>query len=383
MTFLYSLFFFLPALASVRSLNVDEAYAFQCLYGTGDMETLISVERDPVRFWSEREEALQAPGATITHTEFCKKFVQEAQEHIAQNCDHSKGKASFRDGEAVDEVLQSVLCDDHPAWPTVQALFYGRACDQLSSRNLRNKEFSVSEKELTELVQGNDIITEDFNEAQRWLSDPCEEFAIIDNVIMYRLGMYLSSAGAPEGRCNYQSHPQRNAFLFSGWEGIIEHDALSHAVQEYKRDCALETLGVSPTELVKRYCGPEHIVPGDIITQSQQHLGWFYNNHEMASEEGAYDPGVLETVLFPYAPNLTDKSFSKIMPFFVKKADWKKTALDPIDTSWMLMSHAHLLRWRNTHCMNGWRVFPKEYFRPGGGFKGGYPKTRWIDDVLA
>ena len=383
MLFLYALFVFLPALASLRPLEPGEARAFQSIYGTRKMEELVAIERDPVRFWREREAALIAPGATITHREFCRRFVQEAKEHIAQNCQDSKGKASFKDGEALDEALQSVISDDHPAWPTIQARFYGQACDCLSGSD-RSKDFSVLEKDVAQFVQDMGDIKDDFNDVQRWLTDPCAEYAIVDNIIMYRRGLYLSSSVAPEDRCHFQTHYEQFAFVYTGWKGVIEHDSVAHAAQQYKRDQTLKTFDISPTEHFKMYCGPEYIEQGNIITQSHQHLGWFYNVHELPSVEEAYNPKVLETVLFPYAPYRTDSAFGEIVPFFTLKANnWQKTALhyDVVNAWGSLNQHAFLLRWRERHCDNGWDVFSVDYFSSRK-YTGCCPNTEWVHRVL-
>ena len=376
------MFLFFSALASYRILDKGEAHAFRSLYGADDMEKLIAIERDPVRFWREREEFLMAPGTTITHREFCKKFVQETKEHIAQNCAYSKGKASFRDGEVIDDAMHSIMCEGHPAWATVQAMFYGQACDRLSSRNLRHKEFSGLEKEMAELAHEMRATQDDFNDVHRWLASPCEEYPIVDNLIMHGKGLYLSSAVEPKGRCAFRAHPDGEKFLFSGWKGVIKHDTLAHALQQYHRALVLKAYGVSSTEHFKMYCGPAYIAQDDMITQSQQHLGWFYNVHELPSIREAYNPSALATVLFPYAVNLTDSGFAQIMPFFTRKAkSWKENTLAPdACTAGGLYQHAFLLKWRNTHCSGGWNVFPKEYFSSKD--YRGYPGAEWVDYLL-
>ena len=368
MTFLYAMLVFLPALASLRPLNTCEAYACQCLYGTGDVEKLVAIERDPVRFWHEREADLTTPGATITHAEFCKKFVEEAKGHIAQNCRASKGKRFFRDGEGVDEALHNVLSEDDAAWPTTQAFFYATACDNLPA--LERKIQSHHINAFLRACAG--CLTEEFNTKQLWLAEPCREFAIVDSLIIHRQGKYLSSAVIPEKRSDFVAHPAciDGFFAFEQWRGVIEHDCLAHASRQYRRACALKkNHDISETDHFNMYCSPERIVPGNLITQSQQHLGWFYNGHELPSFPYSYDPMKLESLLFPYEGELTDRGFKKIVPFFVlNSADWKNVGFGyDADLAYFdKYCHKTLLEWRNTYCWPGQEIAPLSYFTERG-----------------
>ena len=349
----------LPALAAWRGLGRCEAHAFQSLYGTEDMAKLVSIERDPQSHWREREEALQAPGATITHTEFCQRFVQEAKEHIAQNCVKSKGKNLFRDGEAIDEIIQTFISEDHAIWPTTQARFYAKACDDLWRPQAHTQAFCGWEKDVSEFIEvcRSHHLTEEFNSQQRWLADSCQEFSIVDSLVMYGQGFYLSSAVDPKERAFFKAHPSATGgFLFQGWDGVIFHDAIAHALRQYYRALVLKDRhGISEQEHFKTYCHHEHIVRDDMITQSQQHLGWFYNVHELPSYNGSYHPDMLQTVLFPYTKHLTDRGLQNTVPFFVYHVDWKKDCLCRHVGAQNCASktHAILMQWRDEHCVRG------------------------------
>ena len=375
----------LPALAAaLYSPEAYEAHAFRAIYGTEDMDKLIKIEGDPVSFWREREERLMASGATIEHRTFCQQFVEEAKEYIAQNWTNNISKSLFRDGEIVDEVLQEEVPEDDAIWPTTRSICYGVVCDWVTSCDfLSAEDFAGSHglRKVARSVTRNGIevnVTEEFNRSQRWLAKPCKAFPIVDSLIMHSHGFYLNSAPAPEERWAFGAHPSLTEdFLFKGWGGVVTHDPVAHAMAQYDRASALKTQhNISETEHFKMYCNPKRIVCGNLIEQSQQHLGWFYNVHELAAAKESFDPDKLDSVLFPYGSLLIDRGFQDLVPLFVHPAKWKHQGFYVDKRSMDLTSetHALLMQWRNTHCYAGWDIAPASYFESGG--MKVYPKKR-------
>ena len=77
----------LSLLANHHTPPEEEARAFRTLYGIDDIAKLKEIESKPMQFWQERENALMQKGATVSHLEFCARFVQEAKDFLEEKFD--------------------------------------------------------------------------------------------------------------------------------------------------------------------------------------------------------------------------------------------------------------------------------------------------------
>ena len=117
--------------ASFRELTKGEADALYDIWGVRDMQSLENLEKNPKQFWDERVAALTREGATMSHDEFCKQYVQEAKDYIAAFPGAGENDFWFQEEGAIESVIKEFFEESSYNFPDILCAFYAEACDYM------------------------------------------------------------------------------------------------------------------------------------------------------------------------------------------------------------------------------------------------------------
>ena len=358
-------FLFLALSAMAAGIEEEGAhYALRTLFSTNDVQKLQEYVQNPEALWAERKAALFGEGGSIDHESFCRRYRQEAEAFIRQHpTPPVEERPWFWDNlDEIEEIVRSIIPENHPAFLSALALYYAHAYDYLCDSE--TEPVVCTREELRERVESfmeleAQDISEEFNQKVRWVTG--DEFYIIDSLVMHSEGFFLGSVSAPQSRALFKAHEKehtRGSYIFCGWGDAFRHDYLAHALRQYVRTKVLENYGISETAHFRLYCNAQNFSPGNIVMQAQKYLAWFYNVHEIPSLHGSYHPACLESVLFPYTYSLSDYGFCKIVPYFKEYVEWPKESLSQFYFKSRQEINETLLLWRNKYCSDGWNVSP-------------------------
>ena len=395
MLFVICLLCSLSVLANHRAPSEGEAHAFRTLYGTDDLDKLKEFENKPLQFWQERENALMQEGATMSHLDFCAKFVQDAKQALVKDCPEEMRSYCAEQFQNIDRYIKDMVVNE-PALPNVKARYYGLLCDKVHKASPQKRckvlfaEQKITLSDIRTIVEGYSEMTHAFNERVRWIVSKDGQFSIFDWLVMRRKGYYLCGAPEdPQARFDFSAHEEN----FSGWTGLFGHDTYAHSFRSYLIDKALEDNNISSQEYFNQCCNPNNFIAGDLIGMSQKALGLFYQFHELPSLTFSFEEKVLCSLVFPHAGGrpgcyrkhadwsdlerhslgvLPDTGFLDIAPYFMHvplKYDWYTRPLPrhPMPDCPKNCVHEALLGWRAQHCAEGFDFLPAnsmlDYFR--------------------
>ena len=352
------LFFCLCVFADYRELSKEEAYAFRSLYGTDDMATLIAIEKDPQKFWREREAALMKKGATLSHLEFCEKLVQEAQKCLLERLPSLEGGKRFSE---IDDMIEGLLPKISPLWPNIRARYYAFLCDEVHKS--RSEAVFASQETLAGKVQSTIDhslkMTGPYNAKVCWKISKDGQFSVLDYLILRSKGYYL--CGAPTNVQDWFGFSV-HAGALEGWEGLLMHDSYSHSLQAYTVDYSLRKFRISGQAYFNQCCNPEEFVSDDLIAVSQKIQGVFYQFHELPSINFSFETSHVNSLIFPKSVQLTDSGFLDITPYFMNVPlgyDWHENPLrGPSQDLSRSTVHKALLGWRAQYCFFGLELQP-------------------------
>ena len=299
----------------------DPSEAFEMIFGTSDPRILQEIEDNPAAYWEKRrQDLLFGPNKIITHSAFCQEFVADAQKRIHSILAGEQKTPWYHDLHKVDDIILSLLDEDHPLLPTARAASFGALCDhafddsgdtfeQLSTPKGFKKSLKTWIKNLTPHT------SHEFNNKLRWQITPSGKFSILDALIMRHEGFYLCSAPSRNSdRHQFSVHQEE----FTGWHGLIMHDAIAHGRNQYIMEKRIDEAGLSAKEHFDLCCSPTVLVKGNISTLSQQILGNFYEFHELPSHGSSFSKHNTFSLLFPTASVLLDDGLIRIVPPFMQ-----------------------------------------------------------------
>ena len=360
----------LTMFAAERSrLEDSEATAFRALFGTSDIVELKAIEANPAAHWEHRKRALlYGPNKVIPHSEFCKQFVKEAQQETLRILAQDGSSPWFKDFTKLDAIIEKHLSEDHPLFHNARALYYGYACDCTYKRMHRFSLLSTSHDFDTSFERWADEFSKDFshefNRRIQWQILPGNgNFPIFDGLVMRSENIYLCSIP--------QSYQYRHAFSthenrYRGWSGLISHDPLTHARQQYILDKRLQDKGISAQDQFHLCCQPSSLIENNISLLAQQSQGNFYHFHELPAAENSYSKQTVDSMLFPTADRLLDEGFMQITPVFMGEEDTLAKRLKTAPPSTVCVSatdvHETLLSWRNIYCGDSYSIVRSHNF---------------------
>ena len=347
-------FLLLCVLSSLNAtLSEEQKNTFKTLYGTSNLRELRNIEQNPKAFWYEREKALTTgPEKIIPYKEFCRQFVQEAQNFLETEHAQSDTTLWFQNEGALDEVLRSTTDDESAAYPTIVFTLYACACDYAHNPQNTMVDFIRDKNKTLETMrslQDTPFLTHAFNEKIVWCVKDAH-FPIFDSLVMRSKNLSLCGiAQTFQERFKSKAHGGH----FFGCFGASIHDVLSHAYAEDYFERSLAQYGISQQQYFHATFNPDVLVKGNIRAFSEQNFGVFYNFHEgPATTKHLTQTPSKTDLLLPTPETLTDEDLIGIIPFIVDLPTGDSMAKHTVFTDKPSASSVNtlLLEWRDKYC---------------------------------
>ena len=343
--------------------------AFEAIFGTSDMKKLLEIERDPVAYWNEREEALK--GKPLPHLAFCKKYTKEARDYIRTKTAKMKKRDKpwfCQDPNAIKNALKSKISKDSPAYPTALAFYTALACDYLEKPWDSSLQSFKTQKKFLEDIDTvfleSEGLSDELNARMCWLIGGLSIFPIFDYLVLFSKKQYLCGATAYSKRMDFVAH--RRPFkhpIFSGFGGPIPHDCLSHALRQHLVEYHLSLYGISYQDYFDQCWSKEKLIKNNIIGLAQCALGCFTHFHEAPSVMGSWKSDDVSSLIFPRTNELTDLGFLAIVPYFSEHATHHDWHTSPIVPPVFLDHHNTLCHFAETYCGPAGRTILEKYSR--------------------
>ena len=332
-----------------------QALAFKAIFGTSDIQKLQAIEKDPAAYWDEREKALKE---AMTHRKFCEIYTQESQNFIqAESAQTGYVPWFCRWPDKIEQHAKERIGEDDPAYPTAVAFFTALACDHMRDpmrEGLNKMRLEMDFDTMLDQFKKPRELSHELNERLRWIICDHAEFSIFDSLIMLSNQEYLCGAAPFHQRMHYQSHQKPDgSYQFWGAHGALIHDVVAHARKQLLLERTLCEKGISHHKYFKKCWNKKSLVKNDIFALAEQNLGCFYNFHELATVNGAWNTDNLRSLIFPKTRYLTDMGFFQIIPYFTAYKspgfDWRKTPVKPLSMD-DAQAHKTLLHFRLKYC---------------------------------
>ena len=342
-------------MAGERSFSPEEKHVFETLFNTHDFEKLKEIEKRPQDFWLERKEHLD--GATISHEEFCAIYTEKAKNCLQERIAQARHQPWFhQDINTISSILESHLEKDDPLFKDMQLGLYSLACDYMLTPDDIELQAMQSFPLMTITIHAmipalRPLSWQKIQDKKRWLTPPDGKFAIFDSLVMLGQNCYLCAAAEDFKRW---AHFTAHFGQLRGSFNTLNHDNI-HAEMQERIILELSKVGISGEAYFQQCYNPTNLTTNNLIGLCQQTLGCFCNFHEEPSNNEAFKPGDINSLLFPTAPGLLDEGFLNIVPYFAQippDYDWKTKPLPfvPLDSTAV---HKTLLDWRDQYCSFG------------------------------
>ena len=346
------------AFGACRVFEEGEARAYKIVFGTDDPAKIAEIEKDPQKFWHEREAYLMSAGTTISHAEFCAMFEQKAKDYITQQCLERHGFSPAERFPFVDQ-----FCAEHRGKSrdrlTLRVLVYAHLCKYIKYPSYLEK--SMQRDGVCEFLLCLDDVGDIFYELHqnvRWLVLPGGVFSLFDFLVMRSRGRYLCSVEENERKISKFSAHSR---LFYGWIGVVQHDYYAHSAAQASLGQCLKKFGVSAQKHFDACCNPNVLKVDNIVKLAQQVQGWFKHFHEDPSVEYSFRRDDLFTLLFPQTENFLsagecDEGFGDVTPYFSFVPvgyDWRQEPLRKSADNDIYTSCSILSGWAQQYCYPG------------------------------
>ena len=362
-----------------RSFSVNEKELFDKLFNTHDFDKLLEIERNPGKFWREKQEHLAH--ATMSHEDFCAIYTEKAKDCLqyriaqAQNdpvfqSEHSELFANlvgtlnprnlwFKDRDSINAILKNSLEENNPLFKDMQLQLYSLACDYMLTPTIPEG-IGIKEKGSTILLielltpQLRPLSSQTLQNKKRWLTTTNGKCAIFDKLVMLGQNRYLCVA--PENIHCWCCFTARTGEFKGGFDTPHYNNVQAEKQERITKE--LEKVGISRQEYFQKCYNPENLTTNNLIGLCQQTLGCFCNFYEEPFDTRSWRSGDKQSLLFPTSTGLLDGDLYRIIPYLAQippDYDWQTKPL-PYSGLSLKQHHSTLLSWRDQYCSAGLKL---------------------------
>ena len=362
-------------MASERSFSFEEKQLFDTLFNTHNFEKLKEIEKNPGKFWHERQERLGR--TTMSHEDFCAIYTEKAKNSLQKRIAQTQHEPTYHpvdnkhlwairtppkelwfhpDINVISATLESYLEKDDPLFQDMQLQLYSLACDYMSTPTDSGLFGIKTEDRVRTMIKVfiprlRPLSSQTLQNKKRWLTTTNGKCAIFDKLVMLGQDRYLCTT--PEDYDQWAYFSTR----FDQFRGSFDasHYKNLQAQSQERVTTELERIGISGQKYFQLCYSPENLITNNLVELCRQTLGCFCNFHEEPFDTKAWCPNDRQSLLFPTATDLLDEGLLEIVPYLAQippDYDWKTKPLPFVRLSQEKV-HRTLLDWRDQYCSAG------------------------------